>query len=25
VAYDVGVYLFQCLHCGRYVILWDAS
>lgn len=25
VAYNVGVYLFQCTHCARYVILWDAS
>jgi uncharacterized protein CbrC (UPF0167 family) len=25
VAYAVGVYLFQCLECGRYVILWDAN
>jgi len=25
VAYDIGVYLFQCLHCGAHVILWDCS
>ncbi len=25
VAYNVGVYLFQCLLCAKYVILWDAS
>jgi uncharacterized protein CbrC (UPF0167 family) len=25
VAYAVGVYLFRCLECGRYVILWDAN
>jgi len=22
-AYPMGVYLFQCLHCGQYVVLWD--
>ncbi len=25
VAYDIGVYFFQCLHCGAHVILWDCS
>ena len=25
VAYNVGVYLFQCTVCPRYVIMWDAS
>lgn len=25
VAYSVGVYLFQCLHCQEYVILWDCD
>ena len=25
VAYQVGAYLFQCLHCGEDVILWDAN
>jgi uncharacterized protein CbrC (UPF0167 family) len=25
VAYSVGVYLFQCLHCHEYVILWDCD
>ena len=24
-AYTVGVWLFQCLHCGMYVILWDCE
>ncbi len=24
-AYSVGVYLFQCLHCQEYVILWDCD
>lgn len=24
-AYDLGVYLFQCLACDRYLLLWDAS
>jgi uncharacterized protein CbrC (UPF0167 family) len=24
-AYSVGVYLFQCLHCGQYVIHWDCD
>ena len=24
-AYTVGVWLFQCLHCGTYVILWDCE
>ncbi len=23
VAYSIGVYLFQCLECGAYIILWD--
>ena len=23
-AYDIGVYLFQCLTCDQYIILWDA-
>jgi uncharacterized protein len=23
--YSVGVYLFQCLECGEYVILWDCD
>jgi len=22
-AYSVGVYLFQCVHCAEYLILWD--
>lgn len=25
VAYHVGVYLFQCLHCKTYTILWDCD
>jgi uncharacterized protein CbrC (UPF0167 family) len=25
VAYSIGVYLFQCLHCQKYVVLWDAD
>lgn len=25
ISYTVGVYLFQCLHCGAYVILWDCE
>jgi uncharacterized protein CbrC (UPF0167 family) len=25
IAYDIGVYLFQCLTCSEYVILWDMS
>jgi uncharacterized protein CbrC (UPF0167 family) len=24
-AYDVGVYLFECLTCGETVLLWDCS
>jgi uncharacterized protein CbrC (UPF0167 family) len=24
-AYSVGVYLFQCLRCQEYVILWDCN
>ncbi len=24
-AYDIGVYLFQCLTCDQYILLWDAS
>jgi len=24
-SYSVGVYLFQCLHCGHYLILWDVD
>jgi uncharacterized protein len=24
-AYDIGVYLFQCLTCDRYLLLWDAN
>jgi uncharacterized protein CbrC (UPF0167 family) len=24
-AYDIGVYLFQCLVCDRYLLLWDAN
>jgi uncharacterized protein CbrC (UPF0167 family) len=24
-AYDVGVYLFECLTCGEPIILWDCS
>jgi uncharacterized protein len=24
-SYTVGVYLFQCLHCQEYVILWDSD
>ncbi len=24
-AYDVGIWLFQCLACGEHVLLWDAS
>jgi uncharacterized protein len=23
IAYSMGVYLFQCLHCQKYIILWD--
>ncbi len=23
--YSIGVYLFQCLHCGEYVALWDCD
>jgi uncharacterized protein CbrC (UPF0167 family) len=23
--YDIGVYLFQCRACDRYLLLWDAS
>jgi hypothetical protein len=23
--FSVGVYLFQCLHCQRYIILWDCD
>jgi uncharacterized protein CbrC (UPF0167 family) len=25
VAYDVGLWLFQCLTCAEYVLVWDAS
>jgi uncharacterized protein CbrC (UPF0167 family) len=25
VAYSVGVYLFQCLSCQEYIILWDGD
>ena len=25
VAYSVGVYLFKCLHCQKYMVLWDAD
>ena len=25
VAYSIGVYLFQCLHCQKYMVLWDAD
>jgi uncharacterized protein len=25
IAYDVGIWLFQCLACGDHVLLWDAS
>lgn len=25
IAYDVGVYLFECLTCGERVLLWDCS
>lgn len=25
VSYSVGVYLFQCLECNEYVILWDSD
>jgi len=25
VAYSVGVYLFQCLHCDEYMIFWDCD
>ena len=24
-AYDIGIYLFQCLHCNEYVVLWDEN
>ena len=24
-AYTMGVYLFRCLHCGKYVITWDSN
>ncbi|HEY7091932.1 MAG TPA: CbrC family protein [Ktedonobacterales bacterium] len=24
-AYDMGVYLFQCLVCDRFLLLWDAN
>jgi hypothetical protein len=24
-AHDIGVYLFQCLNCDRYLLLWDAN
>ena len=24
-AHDVGVYLYQCLSCGHYVVLWDVN
>lgn len=25
IGYSVGVYLFQCCHCGEYIILWDCD
>lgn len=25
ISYGVGVYLFRCLSCGEYVILWDCD
>jgi uncharacterized protein CbrC (UPF0167 family) len=25
VPYDIGVYLFCCLHCGQSVIMWDGT
>lgn len=24
-SYNTAVYLFQCLHCGEYIILWDCN
>jgi len=25
IAYSIGVYLFQCLHCQKYIVLWDTD
>ena len=25
VGYSVGVYLFQCLECGEYIVEWDCD
>ena len=25
IAHSIGVYLFQCLHCQKYKVLWDAD
>lgn len=24
-SYSIGVYLFQCLHCHEYIVLWDCD
>ncbi len=24
-AYPVGVYLFECLHCHKHIVLWDCE